>query len=42
MPAALDGIIANGYRFATVSMILGQRDWSKLRWRLPREVRVKG
>lgn len=36
MPAALDGLIERGYRFATVSMILGQRDWSKLRWRLPK------
>ena len=36
MPAALDGLIERGYRFATVSMILGQRDWTKLRWRLPR------
>ncbi len=36
MPAALDGLIERGYRFATVSMILGARDWSKLRWRLPR------
>lgn len=42
MPAALDGLIEKGYRFATVSMILGQRDWSKLRWRLPREVKAKG
>jgi len=35
MPAALDGLIDKGYRFETVSMILGQRDWTKLRWRLP-------
>jgi len=36
MPAALDGLIEKGYRFETVSMILGRRDWSKLRWRLPK------
>ena len=41
MPVALDGLIEAGYRFATVSMILGARDWSKLRWRLPREARAK-
>jgi peptidoglycan-N-acetylglucosamine deacetylase len=41
MPAALDGIKDHGYKFATVSMILGQRDWSKMRWRLPREARAK-
>jgi len=35
MPETLDGLKAQGYRFATVSMILGHRDWSKLRWRLP-------
>ena len=35
MPAALDGLKAGGFRFATVSMILGHRDWTKLRWRLP-------
>ncbi|MCB1337463.1 MAG: polysaccharide deacetylase family protein [Maritimibacter sp.] len=35
MPAALDGLIARGFDFATVSMILGRRDWSKIRWRLP-------
>lgn len=37
MPAALDGLTEHGFRFATVSMILGQRDWSKLRWRLPQK-----
>lgn len=42
MPAALDGLIAKGYRFATVSMILGQRDWSKLRWRLPKTAQATG
>ncbi|GKY87872.1 polysaccharide deacetylase family protein [Sinisalibacter aestuarii] len=40
MPAAIDGLSEAGYRFATVSMILGQRDWSKLRWRLPGAARV--
>ncbi len=35
MPSALDGLADRGFRFATVSMILGRRDWSKLRWRLP-------
>jgi len=42
MPAALDGLIDHGYRFATVSMILGARDWTKLRWRLPREAQAEG
>lgn len=41
MPAALDGLLDKGYRFATVSMILGQRDWTRLRWRLPREARAQ-
>lgn len=35
MPTALDGLADRGFEFATVSMILGRRDWSKLRWRLP-------
>ncbi|MEZ5723418.1 MAG: polysaccharide deacetylase family protein [Paracoccaceae bacterium] len=35
MPWALDGLAERGFDFATVSMILGRRDWSKLRWRLP-------
>lgn len=35
MPTALDGLADRGFKFATVSMILGHRDWSKLRWRLP-------
>ena len=35
MPSALDGLTERGFEFATVSMILGRRDWSKLRWRLP-------
>ncbi len=35
MPTALDGVLDRGYRFTTVSMILGHRDWTKLRWRLP-------
>ena len=35
MPTALDGLSDRGFEFATVSMILGRRDWSKLRWRLP-------
>ncbi|MCB1331964.1 MAG: polysaccharide deacetylase family protein, partial [Maritimibacter sp.] len=35
MPSALDGLKDRGFEFATVSMILGRRDWSKLRWRLP-------
>jgi len=35
MPNALDGLRAVGFRFATISTILGHRDWSKLRWRLP-------
>ncbi len=42
MPPALDGLLDQGYQFATVSMILGQRDWSKLRWRLPNSARAKG
>lgn len=33
MPTALDGLSARGYKFATVSMILGHQDWSKLRFR---------
>lgn len=41
MPTALDGLKDRGFRFATVSMILGQRDWSKLRWRLPRTAQAK-
>lgn len=41
MPAALDGLLDKGYRFATVSMILGQRDWTTLRWRLPRAAHAK-
>lgn len=35
MPSALDGLTDRGFEFATVSMILGRRDWSKLKWRLP-------
>ncbi|RME18948.1 MAG: polysaccharide deacetylase family protein [Alphaproteobacteria bacterium] len=41
MPATLDGLRAQGFRFQTVSMILGHRDWTKLRWRLPRVVAAK-
>lgn len=41
MPAALTGLKASGYHFATVSMILGDRDWSKLRWRLPNRAVAK-
>ncbi len=41
MPSALDRLIEDGYRFATVSMILGRRDWTKLRWRLPQTVVAK-
>lgn len=35
MPSVIDGLKDQGYRFATVSTILGHRDWSTLRWRLP-------
>lgn len=41
MPSALDRLIEGGYKFATVSMILGRRDWTKLRWRLPQTVVAK-
>lgn len=41
MPATLDALRERGFGFATVSMILGQRDWSKLRWRLPRDLQAK-
>jgi peptidoglycan/xylan/chitin deacetylase (PgdA/CDA1 family) len=42
MPAALDGVKDKGYRFATVSMILGERDWSRLRWRSANRSSVRG
>lgn len=41
MPAGLDGLKARGFDFATVSMILGRRDWTKIRWRLPQTVKAK-
>lgn len=42
MPATLDGLTAAGYRFATISMILGHRDWNKLHWRLrPKPLQAK-
>ncbi len=42
MPSALDGLSERGFEFATVSMILGRRDWSKLRWRLPQTAEAAG
>ncbi len=33
MPGALDGLSERGFRFATVSMLLGARDWSRRRFR---------
>jgi len=33
MPSALDGLSGKGFHFATVSMLLGARDWSRKRFR---------
>ncbi len=35
MPATLDGLIARGYRFATVSEMMGWPRWGRSRWRGP-------